>query len=634
MQTRMLVFVLLAGLLALAHPVPGQGAEGAWGPLDDNATSELVKAAPAEAEVPDADALVLFDGTYISYRDGLAEVRRQRLIKIYTEWAIDHLGDPRLAYDGSRQELKIHASRTYLIGGSTQDTPDNGYNEVTPGGLALSVDHLGIREMVVTHVGIERGVSILLDWTVRDVEPPGLPLNRMFFFHNEFSTLRKEVVAEGELRGEIVNPEGGLFQLPAPEERGDLIIWQAENLKPRPQHAEHRLGDQIPWIAISAAGSWDDLLVRLGRRIDAAVAEGNSIAALRLDLEEEMPFLGEREALERLAEAVKDRTALVRYDPWLFTPLPRSVSACLERSTATPTERCAIMLACCRTLGVDAAVVLPARWENLSADVPALEVLSDPLVRVTAGEGTTWWLDPVGGTVAARPPVEGALPYFVIDREDVAQSMEPVKKNDIQIAIFWDLEAGKGRAEGTISGPVVNTLDLEEPEKLLRDWAEGWSDSAEVEELKVLASGPEGLAYTVSLEAPVPAPGDRGRTAVDLPMPPVALTELLPQGMDLEHSEVDGILFPVAPARIHLTWNVRFPDDLVLLDGPALNMVWEDVSLLVMRTERSSTVKVEYELDWGGRTIIPEEYTGYRNIFLEATDPGLSRVVFGEPAEE
>jgi hypothetical protein len=634
MQTRMLVFVLLGGLLALAHPVPGHGTEGAWGPLDDNAIMGLVKAAPAEAEVPDADALVLFDGTYISYADGLAEIRRQRLIKIYTEWAIDHLGDPRLAYDGSRQELEIHASRTYLLGGSTMDTPDNGYNEVTPRGLALSVDHLGIREMVVTHVGIERGVSVLLDWTVRDVQLPGLPLNRMFFLHDEFPTLRKEVVAEGELRGETVNPEGGLFQLPAPQERGDVLIWQAENLNSRPIHANHRLGDQVPWIAISAFGSWDDLLVRLGRRIDDAAVESNSIDALRLDLEKEMPFLSEREALERLAGAVKDRTALVRYDPWVFTPLPRSVSACLERSTATPSERCAILLACCRALGMNAAIVLPARWENLSAAVPVLEALSDPPVRVTAGEGTTWWVDPVGGTVASRSPLEGALPYFMLDHAGVARSMEPLKKNDIEMGIFWDLEAGKGRAEGTISGPAVNTLDLEEPEKLLRDWAEGWSDSAEVEELEVLASGSEDLAYTVSLKAPVPAPGDRGRTAVDLPMPPAALTELLPEGMDLEHSEVDGILFPVAPARIHLTWNVRFPDDLVLLDGPTLNMVWEDVSLLVMRTERSSTVKVEYELDWGGRPIIPEEYTGYRNIFLEATDPHVTRVVFGEPAEE
>jgi hypothetical protein len=634
MKTRVLVFVLLSGSLALAGPVSSRPAEGTWGPLDDAAIMELVETSPSEANMQDLDALVLFDGTYVSYGDGLAEVRRQRLIKIYTEWAIDHLGDPRLAYDKSRQELKIHASRTYLLDGSSMDTPDNGYNEVTPRGLDLSVDHLDIREMVVSHVGIERGVSILLDWTVRDTEPQGLPFNRVFFLHDEFPALRKEIVAKGGLSGRSVNPEARLLMLSAPRERGDAIIWQAENLKSRPWHTEHRLGDQVPWIALAAAASWDDLLVRLHMRIDDAAAESGSIDALRQDLEDEMPFLSKRDALERLAHAVKDRTALVRYDPCRFTPLPRTVSACLERSTATPLERCTVLIACCRALSLDAAVVLPSRWKNLSADVPALEALSDPLIRVTDGAGGIWWIDPVGGTVATRSPLEGAFPYFVVDRAGVARSVEPLKKSDIKMGVFWDLEAGEGRAEGTISGPAVNALNLEEPEKLLRDWAGGWSDSAEVEDLEILASGPEGLAYALSLKAPVPAADDRGRTTVDLPMPPVPITEILPEGMHLGHSEVDGILFPRAQSSVHLTWTVRFPDDLGPLTGPTVDMVWEDVALTVTRTEHTSSVEVEYELEWGGRPLIPEEFRGYRSVFLEATDPRITRVVFGEAGEE
>jgi hypothetical protein len=451
----------------------------------------------------------------------------------------------------------------------------------------------------------------------------------MFFFHDEFPALKKELVAKGDLSGETVNPDAGLFRLPAAQKR-DVLIWQAENLKSHPWHTTHRLGDQVPWIALAAAGSWDDLLRQLGMRIDDAAVENGAIDALRTDLEEEKPFLSNREALERFAQAVKDQTALVRYDPWHFTPLPRTVSACLERSTATPVERCAILLACYRALDMDAAIVFPSRWENLSMDVPALEALSDPLVRVADGEGSIWWVDPVGGTVTERSPLEGGRPYFAVDRAGVARSVEPRKMNDIKMGIFWDLEAGEANAEGTISGPVVNALNLEEPEKLLREWAGGWSDSAEAEDVKVLASGPEGLAYTASLKAPIPAPDDRDRTAVILPMPPADISQILPEGMHLEHSEVDGMLFPAAPARVHLTWTIRFPDDLSLLAGPAVDMVWEDLLLKVKRTEHGSSVEIEYELDWGGRPVIPEEFGGYRSIFLEATDPNITRVVFGE----
>jgi hypothetical protein len=36
----------------------------------------------------------------------------------------------------------------------------------------------------------------------------------------------------------------------------------------------------------------------------------------------------------------------------------------------------------------------------------------------------------------------------------------------------------------------------------------------------------------------------------------------------------------------------------------------------------------------GGRPIIPEEYGGYRSLFLEAIDPRLTRLVFAEEEEE
>ena len=215
--TNFAVFALCSIMVCLAA---GRVVGEARGPLGEDDIRAFVGRAPDEEEIPDAEALVLFDGTYISDIDGMTAVHRQRLIKIYTEYAIDELGDPRLAYDSRRQELEIHAGRTYLPDGSTMDIPANGYNEVTPFGLDRSIEHLDIREMVVSHVGIVRGASILLDWTVRDTAPAGLPFNRIFMLQDEFPTLEKEVVAEGDLYGESVNPSGSGFALAAPDRRG------------------------------------------------------------------------------------------------------------------------------------------------------------------------------------------------------------------------------------------------------------------------------------------------------------------------------------------------------------------------------------------------------------------------------
>ena len=121
----MLLWAALPALIAAAVlPAAAETVmHGVDGPLTEGAIRAIVDAAPSEADRPDLDALILFEGMWIDFREGKAEVRVQRLTKMYTEWAIEHLGDPRLPWDESRQELIVHASRTYLPGGETVDTP-------------------------------------------------------------------------------------------------------------------------------------------------------------------------------------------------------------------------------------------------------------------------------------------------------------------------------------------------------------------------------------------------------------------------------------------------------------------------------------------------------------------------------
>jgi hypothetical protein len=631
MSPRIATLVLLAASLAVVAPAWDQTTGEVWGPLSQDQIQALVESAPDEEDRADLDALILFDGTYITYAQGLATVRHQRLIKIFTEWAIEHLGDPRLAYDQSRQELQVHASRTYFVDGSTMDTPDNGYNEVTPSGLDLSADHLNLREMVVTQAGLERGVSVLLDWSVRDTLPQALPFNRAFLLYEEFPALKKELLAEGDLWAESVNPLGGLYSPPVAETAGHALLWQAEDLPARPRDADDRLGDQMPWIALASVRNWEELPGNLGKRIDEAAAETGLLESFLADLEEEQPLLSNREALERIAQMVTERTALVRYQPWILTPLPRVVADCLQRSTATPVERSAVLLAAYRARGLEPDLILPASWKNQSRDVPALETLRDPLLRVVDDQGRMWWIDPIDGRVTVQPALDGDIPYFVLDSSGIRREALPVSESQIHLSAFWDLEAGEAKAEVDIGGPVAGTLGWEEPEKLLRSWAEAWCDSAEVEELRVLSSDPQGISWTVSLKAPLPKPGDRGRILIDLPLPPAGISDLLPGGLVLAQSQVDGILFPPAPAAVNLAWKLRLPEDLRLLSGPTSHMESEGAYFALTRAEGESLVAIDYKLHCDGRAITPEAYPGYRRLLFEASDPRFTRVVFAEP---
>ncbi len=644
MQTGRIVILVVAVWLAALLPVSEGQALAAGSQRNLISPDEilaLVENAPDESDYPGADAVVLFDGTYIEYSNGLAMIRRQKLVKVFTEWAIDHLGDPRLSFDGARQELEVHASRTYLKDGSTVDTPDNGYNEVTPRRVALSGSHLNIREMVVTHVGIERGVSILLDYSVTDTAPGALPFNRMFFLLDEFPVLKKWVVMEGELMAEVVNPAAGPITCPQPVREGERLDWNMKNLPAHPRHQTERMGDQVPWLAVASANislssmqPWPTMLSALGASVLEASKDSGSLGDIVTEMRREDDFLTEREAVERMAEMLTGRTALQRYDPWIFTPLPRSVADCVEASTATPIERAAIMVACCGLRSLQAKLVLPARWETLSRDVPVLEAMADPLVRVALGDGSHLWFDTASGSIESVHRIGGGIPYFVA----VSQHVEPLVAdrgfNYVKVMASWDLEKGAGRADVVMTGPAVRDLGWTEPEQLARDWAEGWCDSASVEDLQVLSSGIEGIHFIVGLEAPLPGADDRERVAVGLPLPPLATEAMLPDGLDLARSTIDGALFFPAQATADIEWKIVLPEGWELLPGPSVHMVWEDAKLHLERHERPSDVRVVYRLVLGGKPVLPDEYPGFRSLILEATDAGHSRLVFTEEKED
>jgi hypothetical protein len=186
----------------------------------------------------------------------------------------------------------------------------------------------------------------------------------------------------------------------------------------------------------------------------------------------------------------------------------------------------------------------------------------------------------------------------------------------------------------TITGPAVRDLGWKEPEQLVRSWAEGWCDSASVTGLEILSSGIDGIHFTVGLDAPLPDPDDRGRVAVDLSLPPPATEALLPDGLDMARSTTDGALFFPARAVAEIEWRVTLPEGWELLPGPTVHMSWEDGNLDSKRYELTSGIKVVYLLNLGGKPILPDEYAGFRDLFLEATDPRLLRLVFSEEEEE
>ncbi|MBM3319565.1 MAG: DUF3857 domain-containing protein [Candidatus Eisenbacteria bacterium] len=595
------------------------------GPLSDEEILRRVRTAPAENSKPDLDALVLFDGVFVSFRDGKAEMRRQRLTRIYTEWAMDELGDPRIAHDRSRQELVIHASRTVLADGRIVDAPENAFNDVTPDGLDRSTDHIDIREMVVTHTGLEPGAMVLLDWTVRDTVPrephPGFAI----FPHGSYPVLEMTIAAEG-LHGEVVRPRDALFDIPDAGKEARHLVWRLDDLHAVPPLRGHE-GDQLPWIALSPSESWDEVVGPVARSIENAAAEREGLSAAIEKVEKEKPLLGDREALERFAKMAADRTTLVAYGPCRYQLPPRSAQTLLERGTATPLERAVLLLAFCEERDLAAEIIFPGRWKDLPVRTPALGALGHPMLRVAGGHGEVWWVDPTDGAVAATPPFGSGIEYFIINGKEPVRERSPLHANRVEIAVYWDLVSGEGKCEGMVSGPHAADLGIENPESFIEKWLGEWSEDAEAAEVRIPESRPGRLIFSGSAKAPLSAPDDRGRILVALPVAPIAVGDLLPSPPNPAHGTSDRLLFSPAPVEVSVTWKLRAPQDRAVLPGESAEEVCAGGEFSFRRNGEGEIIEANYTLLWDGRSVGTDAYREFRAFRSRVLDERLTRIV-------
>ncbi|MBP6977050.1 MAG: DUF3857 domain-containing protein [Bacteroidales bacterium] len=99
--------------------------------------------------------------------DGSMENRVIKELRILTHFAFHSLyGETFVVYDPRYQKLQINEAYTVMADGKKVMTPENAFNEVLPRFAANFPDALHLREMVITHTGLEVGAVIYLDYTI------------------------------------------------------------------------------------------------------------------------------------------------------------------------------------------------------------------------------------------------------------------------------------------------------------------------------------------------------------------------------------------------------------------------------------------------------------------------------------
>ncbi len=358
--------------------------------------------APGRKQFPTAGALVLRHRVNIALLPG-GRTRRHVLlaIKVLRLPPVERSGifDPRIHFDPTRQELKILQARTWLPSGKAVDTEKNGKNLVFPNALNLCPDFARFRDMVVTHVGVQEGCTIVLEYELTDKEPGNWPFEGVEEAQFPFPLLFQEFVLQAPkdvpLQAELLAPAKRKGEK-TEEKTGDRvrIRFVRKDLVPRASNPADLL--------VFGTKPWDEL----GRRFRAGLAALGPLPERFLEaLKKRTSRPGTPlEKADRAARLIRESLREVHWPPALLGWTVRPARRIWESAYATPLEEGALLAKALRLLGYGDARVAPvSRISRLQ--VPCLEAAGEFWVAATGPGGRPLWIR-AGGVPGDPSPAE------------------------------------------------------------------------------------------------------------------------------------------------------------------------------------------------------------------------------------
>lgn len=200
----------------------------------------------------------LLSRKYELKNDGSMTYNYRKELKLNSQRAFFSVyGESFIVYNPEFQTLKINEAYTLRADGSRVDAPKNAFVEQLPSACADCGYYNAFREMVVVHTALEKGATIVLDYTITST--PGLLLEKIVFA--EDAPIAKYVVdvkvAGQDLFYSVANPSGKV----ALKRVADRYTWTATNLPQTTAEPYAPAAEKLyPVLYLTTMGDFDNLL--------------------------------------------------------------------------------------------------------------------------------------------------------------------------------------------------------------------------------------------------------------------------------------------------------------------------------------------------------------------------------------
>ncbi len=288
--------------------------------------------------------------TYTLNSDGSIDYDYFKSLTYNTQFAFNSLfGETFIVYNPEFQTLKINECYTIQSDGTRIDAPANAFNEVLPSAAANSSAYNGLREMVVTHTGLETGATASLSYSIKG-KPEGAPTLDI----DRIIPVQGANIKEYKI---IINLPDGSNKLNwsldgvklEPVIKGNTYIWTFRNI-PAASGDPHSPVNHTGTIRFTATNS-----ASLAENLRPLTVETFDICRLPDVVTDTMSV---DEKIAAVQKFMRSRIATGSVTPDLTGYNLRQCSEVVGSAYGTPAEKAAAMAKILRGEGIDAQMVV------------------------------------------------------------------------------------------------------------------------------------------------------------------------------------------------------------------------------------------------------------------------------------
>ncbi len=324
---------------------------------------------------------------YTLHEDGSMEFHYYKKLKLNTHFSFNRLyGETFIVYNPNRQTLTINKAETKQHDGNVVKSPENAFNEVLPRFATNAPYYNHLREMVVTHTGLEVGAIVELDYTLMSHADyfPGLMGNEII---TESSPVAEEEIIiripKGmELNYKVFNIRTGPQIIDSDENRVYLFKFTGikENSHEYHQPANDTHLPRLVFSTLNLETAINYLSVQEALNYKTNKSMQNSVQKIKKDKTDDLYIILELQKL--VAENINDYQVPLYYSGFQI----RNPIDVWESNGGTELEKAILLTALLREAGIHAEPVAIFPSSQYDKAIGCFSLAQEYLVQVNPRE--------------------------------------------------------------------------------------------------------------------------------------------------------------------------------------------------------------------------------------------------------